>query len=31
LNEKSGQIHSGPGFTTVHSLAELPDALIRLA
>jgi HAD superfamily hydrolase (TIGR01493 family) len=31
LNEKSGQTHSGPGFTTVHSLAELPDALIRLA
>lgn len=30
LNEKNGQVRSGPGFTTIHSLAELPNALTSL-
>jgi FMN phosphatase YigB (HAD superfamily) len=30
LNEKNGLVDDGPGFTTIHSLAELPNALSRL-
>ena len=29
LNEKTGEFRDGPGYTTIHNLAELPDALSR--
>jgi putative hydrolase of the HAD superfamily len=31
LNEESGEDRHGPGYTTIHSLVELPDALIGLS
>ena len=30
LNEKSAERRNGPGFTTIHSLLELPSALVGL-